>query len=281
MEREEVSEGGSGQTRSVDLDVQKLGDGTKDTEAVDKSRTFTTYAGRRRSLASIERRKQADREGKRLMRLTEDGREYERGIQREWRDRNREHLRQTYKDYRSKNKEKLNAQANARRKTWTEEDRQKEKEYQKAYRQKNAERRKELNRRWVAKNSDYVKEKQKAYLPRRLAIKRARRAVDPIQRLKDASRTRVSFILRKAGIPKFNRTFELVGCTPDFLKSHIEKQFKPGMSWENYGQWEIDHIRPIAAFDISKQDQLFAAFHYANCQPLWKIENRIKNCKVL
>ena len=53
------------------------------------------------------------------------------------------------------------------------------------------------------------------------------------------------------------------------------------MTWENYGEWEIDHKRPLAAFNLGDHTERLAAFHYSNCQPLWKIENRMKNAKIV
>lgn len=120
----------------------------------------------------------------------------------------------------------------------------------------------------------YAKNSKKITSKRKLL-----RKINPVERIKANCRARVSFILKKSGIPRFNRTFELIGCTPDFFKSHIENQFRPGMTWDNYGDWEIDHIKPLATYDLLNREQLLNAFSYLNCQPLWKIENRMKNCR--
>jgi hypothetical protein len=72
-------------------------------------------------------------------------------------------------------------------------------------------------------------------------------------------------------------TLNLIGCTISQLKQHLEKQFKPGMSWSNYGKWHIDHIRPCASFDLSKPDKQKQCFHYTNLQPLWAKDNLKKN----
>jgi hypothetical protein len=70
-------------------------------------------------------------------------------------------------------------------------------------------------------------------------------------------------------------TIELLGCSIDFLKQHLESQFKPGMSWNNYGfyGWHIDHIKPCIVFDLSKPEEQRKCFHYTNLQPLWAEEN--------
>jgi hypothetical protein len=74
-------------------------------------------------------------------------------------------------------------------------------------------------------------------------------------------------------------TLKLIGCSVNFLKSHLASKFTPGMSWENYGKWHIDHIRPCASFDLSKPSEQRKCFHYTNLQPLWAEENLSKNDK--
>lgn len=54
---------------------------------------------------------------------------------------------------------------------------------------------------------------------------------------------------------------------------HLERQFTPGMSWTNYGDWHIDHIKPLASFDLTDRVQLLVACHFTNLQPLWAEEN--------
>jgi len=80
---------------------------------------------------------------------------------------------------------------------------------------------------------------------------------------------------------KSANTMKLIGCTIEFLKQHLEKQFKQGMSWSNYGSWHVDHIRPCASFDLSKPSEQRKCFHYTNLQPLWAKENLIKRDKLI
>ena len=71
----------------------------------------------------------------------------------------------------------------------------------------------------------------------------------------------------------------MLGCTLAEARAHIEAQFRPGMSWENHGEWEIDHIRPVASFDLTDPDQARAAAHFTTLQPLWSVENRRKGVR--
>jgi hypothetical protein len=80
---------------------------------------------------------------------------------------------------------------------------------------------------------------------------------------------------------KSARTKELIGCTTEELKIHIENQFTDGMNWNNYGKWHIDHIIPCASFDFSKQENQFICFNYKNLQPLWAIDNIRKSDNIV
>jgi hypothetical protein len=64
-----------------------------------------------------------------------------------------------------------------------------------------------------------------------------------------------------------------LGCSIEYLKFWLECQFKPGMAWENYGEWQIDHIRPLSRFDLIDRKQLLIACNWCNLQPLWKADN--------
>jgi hypothetical protein len=85
------------------------------------------------------------------------------------------------------------------------------------------------------------------------------------------------------GNNKKDHTIDLLGCTVEQMVQHIEKQFTPGMTWNNRGkaddEWEIDHIVPFAAFDLSKRDEQFIVCWYQNLQPLWGPDNRSKGGK--
>lgn len=93
--------------------------------------------------------------------------------------------------------------------------------------------------------------------------------------LKARVRSRIGQALRK-GFTKFYKSREMLGCTYVELRTHLEGLFQPGMTWENRGQWEIDHIRPCSSFDLLIPEQQKCCFHYTNLQPLWREENRKK-----
>lgn len=72
-----------------------------------------------------------------------------------------------------------------------------------------------------------------------------------------------------------------LGCTIPELKVWLEQRFKSSMSWENYGEWHIDHVVPLASFDLTNKEQFLKACHYTNLQPLWAKENFKKHDMLL
>lgn len=101
-----------------------------------------------------------------------------------------------------------------------------------------------------------------------------RKREDPILRLEAAIRARVMMSMKKRGTIKTSRTFELIGCTGAELAAHIERQFKRGMSWDNYGsKWHVDHITPLSYFDMSNPDDQRRAWNWQNLRPLWAMQN--------
>lgn len=109
---------------------------------------------------------------------------------------------------------------------------------------------------------------------------RVKRKTDPIFNLKVMVRNRLKMFLKTKKITKRNKTFDLIGCTPEELKTHIEKQFKPGMSWDNWGRntWHIDHAVPFGAANTMEDIEMLC--HYSNLQPMWAKENIKKRDKL-
>ena len=133
------------------------------------------------------------------------------------------------------------------------------KQYYRDYYQKNKECRKEWQRKYRGENWDKIKEYR----------------AKPHQRVRKAQSKRLTKLLKAKGVAKKDSILKYIGCTKGKLVEHIEKQFKPGMNWENYGLygWHIDHIRPCASFDLTKEEEIHKCFHYSNLQPLWAEEN--------
>lgn len=100
-----------------------------------------------------------------------------------------------------------------------------------------------------------------------------RRQIDQTFRISCSLRARLRKALR--GNRKSNRTLVLLGCSLSEFCKHLEAQWQPGMSWENYSSsgWHIDHIRPCASFDLSDPAEQKACFRYTNLQPLWAKDN--------
>lgn len=72
-------------------------------------------------------------------------------------------------------------------------------------------------------------------------------------------------------------TLVLLGCDIESFKIHLKNQFTEGMSWDNYGEWHIDHIKPCCSFDLSVEENQRECFHYSNLRPLWGGDNLSKS----
>ena len=126
-------------------------------------------------------------------------------------------------------------------------------------------------------NTEYAKKNKE----RRNERTRQRRANCPSFKLLSNIRSRVGKVI--SGINKSSSTLEMLGCSIDELRKHLESQFTSGMSWDNYGLygWHVDHILPCASFDMLDPEQQRQCFHYTNLQPLWAEDNLRKSDKIL
>jgi len=178
-------------------------------------------------------------------------------------ERNKEYYKQKSNENYRKNKERFDAYNKQYRVDNWEHLKVKQNEYRAANR--------ERARRWNKRYRDANRQKLTDKL-------RERRRNDPFLRLREAIRGSVRAYL---GSKKTRRsaTFEIVGCTPDFLRSHLEKQFKPGMTWENYGShWHVDHRIPLASGN--SPEEIMGLSHWTNLQPLEAMENLLKSDKM-
>ena len=128
------------------------------------------------------------------------------------------------------------------------------------------------NKQWKLDNKEKVRADNYKYNKKRMQT-------DIVYKLKQRLSGRMRLAL-KVGVVKSARTMELIGCTGQFLRGWLESKFTEGMSWENYGAWHIDHIRPLARFDLMQEAQQREAFHYTNLQPLWALDNRMKGARL-
>jgi len=99
----------------------------------------------------------------------------------------------------------------------------------------------------------------------------------PEYRIRHNLSIRLNVLLK--GKSRTYSTIKLIGCSINKLKQYLEKQFRPGMSWSNYGKWHVDHIKPCASFNLSSPEEQKLCFHYTNLQPLWAKDNIAKGCK--
>lgn len=94
-------------------------------------------------------------------------------------------------------------------------------------------------------------------------------------------RMRIRDAVKSKGQKKLDKTMNLLGCSIEEFKQHIESQFKEHMSWENYDRygWHIDHIKPCCKFNLEIEEEQRKCFHYTNLQPMWARENLQKSGK--
>ena len=98
-------------------------------------------------------------------------------------------------------------------------------------------------------------------------------------RLASNLRTRMRLALKRQAGKKAKKTLELIGCDINYLRKHLEKQFKLEMTWGNYGKWHVDHIIAVNKFDLTDPEQQKFCFNYKNLQPMWAEENIRKSNK--
>lgn len=161
----------------------------------------------------------------------------------------------------------------------------------------------QVSRYWRSKNKEYLKEKGRIkYLKNRdsiLAKNRLTRRLYPAryklyhkkaqQRMLERYKTDPNYKLRRllsgyirrSILKGSNKTIALLGADIDTVRKYIESKFKHGMCWDNHGPfgWHLDHIKPLASFDLTKEDEQRRCFHYKNLQPMWWRLNLLKGAK--
>lgn len=196
----------------------------------------------------------------------------------------------TKHEYYIKNKKTINE----KNKLWYRTHKNQAHENSRKYYLKNKERidkyQKNYKKKWLLLNPNYMSEYTKKYNKenyiklkkyRRIYKRNNRNKIQEIKRnnlkinirfrIKENLRARIYHAL-KSNIKSLNTMF-LIGCEIDYLMFHIQEQFTEGMTWDNYGDWHIDHIIPCDGFDLIDPEQQKECFHYTNLQPLWAIDN--------
>lgn len=181
----------------------------------------------------------------------------ENGIQEKYKEYSKNHKEQklsSQRKYRENNKEKINTKG-------------------KVYYENNKEKESERVMNYYYKNKNYVLERNINYNKNKLNE-------DSFFRLKTYVRNRIKKFLTINNMTKKNKTFEIVGCSPEKLKEHIERQFTEGMSWEKIGKYiHIDHIIPLSS--AKTEEEVLKLCHYTNLQPLWAEDNLKKKDKLI
>lgn len=169
-------------------------------------------------------------------------------------DANRERDNRTKREYYGKNKEKFHQTA---------------KEYA-------ANHKKQLR----AYRKKYNKENKNNVRSQKAIYRRERMKSDINFKLKCTIRSRLYSACKRRNHYKTGSAVNDLGCSIQIFKWYISTKFTSGMTWENHGEWHLDHIIPLASFDLTIKEQFLKACHYTNYQPLWAEDNLEKRAKM-
>lgn len=160
--------------------------------------------------------------------------------------------------------------------------------YMKWYRETFPDKIKEASKAWFLANREHALEKSKIHYhankhkehvkERARTLKRVRRQTDPVYAMRCRVSRLISIGITSGGYTKKSKTQDILGCTWLEFKSHIERQFLKGMSWDNRSEWELDHIVPMST--AKTEQEVFRLNHHTNLRPLWKSENKSKSNKI-
>jgi len=155
---------------------------------------------------------------------------------------------------------------------WHIKNRKKAKEFSQKWRFENPEKIKDIAHRWRNKNIEYLKKYQQEYYKNKKK--------DPAYKLNKAISWGVWSSLK--GNKKNKQWEDLVGYTLKDLKQYIEKLFLVGMTWDNYGEWHLDHKIPKSVFNFTKpeHEDFKKCWALSNLQPMWAEDNLKKHVKL-
>jgi len=186
------------------------------------------------------------------------------------------------KAYYQANKDKIKEKRKERHKAYYEANKDKLIAYQKAYQEANKDKIREQKKAYREYNKDKMKAYYEANKDKLNAYNNSyikeRKKNDTLFKLKCNLRNRIYLSIKNKGYTKKSKTYQILGCTYKEFKEHIERQFTKGMSWDNQGEWHLDHIYPVSL--AKNEEELIKLNHYTNFQPLWAEENLKKSNKI-
>lgn len=184
---------------------------------------------------------------------------------------NREKINEKKSEYYSKNINNIAKKKSERYTSNCEQLKEKMKEYY----VENCEQIKEKRRQYRKENFEKIKKYYEEHREEKREYRRERYKTDIKFKLSHNLRRRFARAL--AGNAKTASAIKLIGCTVEELHTFLEAEFGEGMTWENYGDWHIDHIRPCASFNLEDPEEQKKCFHWTNLQPLWAADNWAKS----
>jgi hypothetical protein len=150
------------------------------------------------------------------------------------------------------------------------------KEYFKKYREANKEKKAFTNKKYRENNKEKIKLHKASDKYKKIKSTSDKKYYEKVKlnpSLLIAMRIRT--MISECANNKNRKTFDILGYNKNDLVLHLENKFTDNMSWNNYGKkgWHIDHIKPLALFDLTKEYELKEAFSLSNLQPLWASDN--------
>jgi len=133
---------------------------------------------------------------------------------------------------------------------------------------------------WTKEKQAASEKKYRMNNPEKIREKERRHAQNINRRVRNSLNKRIVESLSAHRNYKTNKTVIYLGCDIPYLRKWIEHLFKEGMTWGNYGQWHLDHVKPCASFDLTIDEEIKICFSWKNLQPLWAKDNQSKNDKI-